>query len=287
MFKSIYQTPPVFIAWNRLLCLLALAAAPLSILAFSGTPPVGYTGAPPQNLTCAECHFGIGSGTLELVIGNGDGLYIPGETYPVQVKITDPGQERFGFSMVSRIGSSLTQPTGTWTSGVESQVYDGGNHIGHQTAPFASGSFIFNMMWTAPAQDIGPVHFYLAANAANGNFGNGPGDNIYTTEMVLEPGMLFETFWSQSPLVNGWRDTGAGYPDIAGIGFLYDAEWPWCYSYAFGADSGWLYIYPDDGDESAFWAYNLNGGYFMRVFASVGWYYSLESGAEGWHRISF
>src|SRR5436190_842408 len=36
----------------------------------------------------------------------------------------------------------------------------------------------------APATYVGPVTFYIAGNAANGN-GNDTGDNIYTTSMVL------------------------------------------------------------------------------------------------------
>ncbi len=275
------------IAGVRLGSLFALIVIPVGVAAFSGTPPAGHTGAPPENMTCSQCHLGLGNGSLELLIGEGEGLYIPGETYPVQVRISDAGQERFGFSMVSRIGSTPSQPTGSWTPGENNQVYSGGTHIGHQNAPFASGSYTFDMMWTAPDQDIGPVRFYLAANAANGNFSNGAGDNIYSTMLVLQPGIVFESFWAQSPLVNGWRDTGAAYPDITGIGFLYDQDWPVCYSHALGAAGGWLEVYPDDGNEDAFWAYNIEGGYFIRVFSSVGWYYSMEPGAEGWFRMIF
>jgi uncharacterized protein (TIGR03437 family) len=48
-----------------------------------------------------------------------------------------------------------------------------------------SGTWTFT--WTAPATEQGPVHFYIAGNAVNGDATNGPQDHVYTNSYVLQP----------------------------------------------------------------------------------------------------
>ena len=56
--------------------------------------------------------------------------------------------------------------------------------IGH-TTPSSTGTWTFN--WTPPAAGSGPVHFYLAGNAVNGNNSSDGGDHVYTASAILQP----------------------------------------------------------------------------------------------------
>lgn len=255
------------------------------LAAFSGQAPAGYTGAPPGGLTCAACHTGSGSGRLNLDFGDGTLRYVPGETYSLSLLIEDSGQSRFGFSMTSRQDSAANVSAGSWTAGTNSAVYDGGKHIGHSGAPFVNDRHTFEVMWTAPPQDVGSITFYAVGNAANGNFSNGPGDNIYTRQLTIRPAEAPVSFWSASVLVNGWRNSGEAYPELIGIGWIFDAAWPWVFTYAHAGDGGdWIYIFTELGDRNAFWGYNFSKGYYFRGDATIGWYFSYENGNEGWFK---
>lgn len=255
--------------------------------AFSFQPPADRTGAPPGGMTCAACHTSNGNGSLDLAFGDGSLTYVPGETYPISVLLADAGQQRFGFSMTARVASSPTVDTGTWTAGDSSGVYDAGRHIGHRNAPFADDGFTFDLSWTAPSEDVGPIRFYVAGNAANGNGSNGSGDNIYTRQLTINPAAPDTPFWADSPAdENGWRHSGEAYDELVGIGWIYDAEWPWIYTHAQG-DGDWIYIFTEMSDRSIFWGYNADQGIYFQGHATVGWYYSLEPGMEGWIPFNF
>ncbi len=253
--------------------------------AFSSQPPANRTGAPPFEMTCAACHTGTGNGNIEMSFGGGTMNYLPGQTYEIEVKVTDSGQERFGFSMTARKEESPSENTGAWTAGENSTVYDGGNHIGHSNAPFADDEFTFTVDWTAPDEaEAGPVTFYFAGNAANGNFANGAGDNIYNDRLTVTPREASEPFWNASPLVDGWRNTGEGFSDLVGIGWIRDDQWPWIFTFAHqGSDDGeWIFVFEEVSSRSGFWGYNAAREYFFWGAASFGWYFSFADGEEDW-----
>lgn len=273
---------------GRLTLLTCLLGA-LQAGAFSFQPPTDRTGAPPGNMTCAQCHTSSGNGSLSLQFGDGELMYVPGQTYSLKVILEDIGQQRFGFSMTARETNAPTVDTGSWTAGNDSGVYDGGRHIGHMSAPFASDGFTFDVMWTAPPEDVGPITFYAAGNAANGNGSNGSGDNVYTRQLTIQPGMPTVSFWSESePAANGWRNTGSGYEDLRGIGWIFDEAWPWFYTLAHPdtVDGAWIYVFTDLSDRFGFWGYNFTGDYYFFGSASFGWYYSYQSGDEGWKKYN-
>ncbi|MBI3279705.1 MAG: hypothetical protein HYZ57_07690 [Acidobacteria bacterium] len=167
-------------------------------------PDPRKTGAPGDR-TCNEsgCHTGTelngGGGRVELSFEGGN-TYTPGGTKRVTVTITDGTARVFGFQASSRPTSDLTngqagrfiRAEGVQVICENSQVRtDSGNcqnnileFIEH-TAPRPQGSFTFE--WTAPATDVGPVRFFVAGNAANGNDLN-TGDKIYTATADLTPG---------------------------------------------------------------------------------------------------
>ena len=69
----------------------------------------------------------------------------------------------------------------------------GREYIKHTLPGTAAGQpegHAWSFEWTAPPDDVGPVTFYAAGNAANNN-GNNSGDYIYTTSALVplpEPG---------------------------------------------------------------------------------------------------
>jgi len=142
---------------------------------YSTTPPINRTGAPGQN-SCTSCH-GSGSTTaVNFAWDNGNPAeYIPGNTYDLSIEIVHPSQQRFGFSMIS--WDSSNNYVGDWIgAGGNTQVYSSGNYVGHQNAPSGqSGSYQYDLQWTAPAAGTGDVTFYTGCVAANGN-GNTQGD---------------------------------------------------------------------------------------------------------------
>ena len=113
--------------------------------------------------------------------------YQLGQTYPLKVLISHPGQSRWGFELASRFAASGAQ-AGQLVSvdGLTQVVQSGGiqyieqTSLGTQTG-VPNGPVEFQLNWIAPDPSAGPVSFNAAGNAANGNFNNS-GDYIYTAQ---------------------------------------------------------------------------------------------------------
>ena len=177
--------------WGVLL--LFFAASSGSVFAFSSSPPDEKTDAPNEN-TCAqaECHAGndlnVSGGELMLTVPE---TYIPNEVYTIVVNLSRPGQSRWGFEMTAldadgaRAGSFEADDAGnTQLSEANSKQYIKHTSIG--TAQGTNDAHSWEFQWTAPDADIGPITFYAAGNASNGNF-NPIDDYIYTAQGESTP----------------------------------------------------------------------------------------------------
>jgi hypothetical protein len=82
---------------------------------------------------------------------------------------------------------------------------------------------------------------------------------------------LSQSYWSAVTQIEGWRKTSLAVPGERGIGWIYDAYWPYIWSYDFG--SSWLYILPEAGSLYGFygWHYALNS--WIWANNTWGWYY--------------
>lgn len=184
---------------------------------FSGTPPNNRTGAPGHN-SCAQCHTSTGGDGGVNLSFSGIGTYQESQTYSLMVTVQDPGQSRFGFSMVARDSDNNTQDVGTWSAGsANTQTHGtGSSHVGHLSAPTGVDTHTFTVNWTAPATGVGDVTFYIASVAANGNGSNGSGDFAYLTTLTIS-----EPLPNQAPIVTvpaGTKNVTTGLPrSIAGI----------------------------------------------------------------------
>jgi uncharacterized protein (TIGR03437 family) len=65
-----------------------------------------------------------------------------------------------------------------------------------------TGTWTFT--WTAPATNQGPVHFYVAGNAVNGDSTNGPQDHVYTASYILTPGTSNPPVITEARGIEGW-----------------------------------------------------------------------------------
>lgn len=152
---------------------------PLIAGAYSGNPPNGKTGAPGES-TCRDCHssYSLNSGDGHFEIETPES-YLPGETYSITVRLSDPGQRRWGFQIRPYEGGECTvsDPSHTRVERVGNNWYV--EHTSSGTYPGTpNGPVEWQFDWTAP--DVEEVTFYAAGNAANHNNNTG-GDYIYTT----------------------------------------------------------------------------------------------------------
>lgn len=198
--------------------LAALAAAPL--LAHSYGPPARVTGAPgDEALSCTLCHstspLNSGKGSAKIALLSGP-FYIPGIKQRVAVQVLDPDQQRWGFELSARVSSDKEKSKAGEFTSVDNftQVIceDWGappclsgpafiQNTSAGTRPGTRGGVTFQFDWTPPATNVGPIMFYLAANAANGN-NNNQGDLIYTSSLQLDPLVPKEPSLTSSSIVS-------------------------------------------------------------------------------------
>lgn len=182
------EKPKRSTSWWKIV--LASAALPILVYAFSSGPPSEHTGGFNEN-TCVECHIGtaLNGGPGRVTITGAPSTYTSGTVYPITVRVEDPNQRRWGFEMSARVQASGTQagslaPTNNQTQLVP--TFNGIQYIAHTLAGTRAGTtggvnFTFN--WTAPNTSAGTVIFNAAGNAAN-NSGTENGDRIYSTSVT-------------------------------------------------------------------------------------------------------
>jgi hypothetical protein len=173
--------------WFALGAMLALP-----IFANSGGAPAGLAGAPGQE-TCASCH---GSGTanpsggrLSVTVVAGTN-YVPGQPLRLRITLEDGTARRWGFQLTARRTSANTQTLGTFTSVSPQTTAPQSTTIGHNsngTQNGTAGSASWEVQWNPPAADEGPVTFYAAGNAADGNGSANSADKVYTTTLQVAP----------------------------------------------------------------------------------------------------
>ncbi len=177
--------------------LVAFAAAPVVIYAYSSGPDPLLSGAPgdsPTGCIASGCHTGTPNsqaGGSVVIKASGGSTYVPGQTQTITVTVTDATEKRFGFQLSARVDSSpKTQPAGLLLAGSDgfTQVIciDGGpapatgctsksggplqwiEHTGLGYLKSAAPATTFTFTWTPPTTDVGSVTLYAAGNAGSG-----------------------------------------------------------------------------------------------------------------------
>ena len=176
---------------------------PVILMGHASGPDPAVSGGPGDS-TCAQggCHVGTGNPTrgsgVELIFA-GAASYTPGVTQRLTVKISSPqvGSHTNGFQLSVRPSSDGTQQAGDLVPiDQATQVLCATGqfkpclaaapvqYIEHSLA--GSGQSQWSFDWTPPATNVGPVTFYFAGNAANGN-GQNTGDRIYVNTASATP----------------------------------------------------------------------------------------------------
>ena len=195
----------------RIIQWLTLAAIPAILMGRSAGPPVRRTGAPVDDngTTCFACHRDgppVNQAGGNVRIGSND--YIPGVKQAVSITITDSTALRWGFQITARLVSDETRQAGAFTAtdlvrvrcavfppspadgeGRDAPCNPGDQQFAeHRAIATRAGSGgpsqTFQIEWTPPAEDVGPIIFYAAGNAAN-NSNTNAGDHIYTTSLKI------------------------------------------------------------------------------------------------------
>jgi len=159
-----------------------------SVRAFSSVPPLGNTGAPGET-TCTSCHFIGAPGGGSVSISGLPATYSPNQEITLTVTVSQPNRQRYGFQLTAlndsnnRAGDLLTNDNRTLVQTV------GRQYISHSSSvdPTGPGQGSWTIKWKAPAQSVGRVTFYVAGNAANGDFSQ-LGDTIYSSSQSIQPG---------------------------------------------------------------------------------------------------
>ena len=176
--------------WGVLLLFFVVSSG--NVFAFSFDPPDEKTGAPNES-TCMDCHVGndLNASGGSLMLTTIPETYTPSEVYTIVVNLSRTGQSRWGFEMTAlaadgtSAGSFAVDDAGnTQVSETNSKQYIQHTSIG--TAQGTNDTHSWEFEWTAPDADIGPITFYAAGNAANGDFGT-TGDYIYTAQGESTP----------------------------------------------------------------------------------------------------
>lgn len=165
-----------------------------SVFAFSFGPPEEKTGAPNEG-TCADagCHAGNNLNDPDglLMLAAIPETYEPNQVYEIIVSLARDGQSRWGFEMTALDENGASAGSFEAADATNTQLKDANSkqYIMHTAAGSAQGTNDENqwtLKWTAPDADIGPITFYAAGNAANGDF-TPAGDYIYTTSEESTP----------------------------------------------------------------------------------------------------
>ncbi len=203
--------------------LLLILAATLLVLSSSGTnepgscggdgprkssgPPSCYAGEPPLLTTCGSsgCHDDspINSDTalVSLNLGGADFYYSYSQQYTISINLKRTGLVRGGFQIVALQDSDISKSPGiiTLTDLVRTQRIDASDpHPGgcatqdkvwieHTLAGIdnvSGDSMQWQFNWLAPATNVGPITFYLAAIDANNDMDN-TGDHVYTLTKTI------------------------------------------------------------------------------------------------------
>ncbi len=163
-----------------------------SAFAFSFLPPPDEKTGAPNEGTCADCHAGntlnASGGSLMVTIPE---TYEPNEVYTIIVDLSRAGQSKWGFEMTALDANGARAGSFTADDAADTQLTETNNkqYIQHTTAGTAAGTddaHNWEFKWTAPDADVGPITFYAAGNAANGDGGT-TGDYIYTEQAESTP----------------------------------------------------------------------------------------------------
>lgn len=173
-----------------------------AVMGFSRGAPANSAGVPTDmnGRTCAACHRPEAPnsdprGSLTVLLDRM--TYRPGVKQSIRVRLQHPEARRWGFQLTARPTNDTTRMAGSFTPNENIVVNcdptgaapcGGGREFAtHSTLSSRNGTtggVEWDVEWTPPANEVGEITLYVAANAADGTSGN-TNDRIYTTTVRL------------------------------------------------------------------------------------------------------
>lgn len=155
---------------------------------FSGGPTDPATGLPPHG-NCSKCHSGITNAGPGQIILNIPSSYIPGNVYPIEVKVIQRGTPKFGFqaTIVNSQNLFVGQFDTTGSDGKCQLVFNDTTLITHTNQSHrlnGPDSAVYTFLWKAPIASIGQVKMFVSAVGANNDFLMGDDSVISTTATI-------------------------------------------------------------------------------------------------------
>jgi len=174
------------------------------LMANRGGSPGGRTGSTTDKGTCSSnggCHAG-GPSTVtvqDYILTNVPiSGYVPGQTYTVSLNPSKDGISVWGFEMMAEDANG--NAVGEFISNSDANAMNNGERATHKfSSTSGTGKKLWDVLWKAPTAGTGPITFYAASLAANGN-GNTNGDNVLTdTATVIEgaPSSVWSVDWEK------------------------------------------------------------------------------------------
>ncbi len=168
-------------------------------------PTPGHTNAPGET-NCTSCHvdFPVDSGVGDIQINGIPANYLPGQQFPVSITLSEPQGVTWGFQFTAinalggRVGTYTIPAAETGNLQLDNTIINGLERrymmhtVNGVTSPVFS-SRTWNFTWTAPAQRVGKIRFFVAGNAANSD-GGPSGDYIYTDAEATLSGSAIASF---------------------------------------------------------------------------------------------
>lgn len=189
----------------RLVCFALPAALSLCATASArkNNPPAARTGSPASSgADCSMCHDGpAGSGFVQ--INGAPAIYRPNEIYALVVRIEDAAQNAAGFQISAETAAGahsgtfiITDATNTQANG--SFVNHTGTGVDNADANWTTlgNAAEYQLSWQAPSANVGPITFWAAGNAVDGN-GLPNNDTVYLTNTTAQ-------FGPPIPTVSAW-----------------------------------------------------------------------------------
>lgn len=164
---------------------------------YSSQPPAFNASAPGQGSCGAGglgCHntnaLNAGMGSTTIDFNGGNTSYTAGQTYTVNVTVSQIGAARFGFQLVAFDASDASTGAFIITDavGTSTQSSGGVDFVNHLNATSMMDSKTFSFDWTAPSTGTGDVNFYVSGNAANGV--GSSGDFIYSNQLTISEAVV-------------------------------------------------------------------------------------------------
>ncbi|HMT07585.1 MAG TPA: FG-GAP-like repeat-containing protein [Pyrinomonadaceae bacterium] len=274
----------------KLISIIVIFVFALAVFLFSGQtaerasaigsgPPAGFSGAPDE-FSCNVCHGGAtGMGTFVI---KPPPYYLPGQTYPVEVRhtTTDMTRLRWGFQMTSIVGSVGAGTFSSPNANAQTVSESGRSYAHHTTAGTftnQTGGAVWNVNWTAPSTNAGTVMMWGTGNQANSDM-TSDGDLIITSSArVPQYKAVFDMDGDQKTDVSIFRPNGAS------------SEWWWLRSsnggnsaVVFGANTDTIVPadYTGDGKtDVAFWRPSTGNWFILRSEDLT--FYAFPFGANG------